>query len=42
MEPRFDKIDAELRLHRWMIGTAILLVLGVYPVLWHIIQRLPT
>jgi hypothetical protein len=38
---RLNRVEGELRLHRWMIGFLIAIVLGVFALQWQILLRLP-
>jgi hypothetical protein len=42
MSERLNRVEWELRLHRWMIGFLIALVLGVFALQWQILLRLPS
>ena len=42
MSERLNRVEAELRLHRWMIGFLIAIVLGVFALQWQILLRLPS
>jgi hypothetical protein len=39
---RLNRVESELRLHRWMIGFLIAMVLGVFALQWQILLRLPS
>ena len=39
---RFGRLESEQRIHRWMIGFLIALVLGVFAMQWQILLRLPS
>jgi hypothetical protein len=39
---RLNRVEGELRLHRWMIGFLIAVVLGVFALQWQILLRLPS
>jgi hypothetical protein len=39
---RLNRVESELRLHRWMIGFLIAMVLGVFALQWLILLRLPS
>ena len=39
---RLNRVEGELRLHRWMIGFLIAMVLGVFALQWQILLRLPS
>jgi hypothetical protein len=39
---RLNRVESELRLHRWMIGFLIAIVLGVFALQWQILLRLPS
>ena len=39
---RLNRVESELRLHRWMIGFLVALVLGVFALQWQILLRLPS
>jgi hypothetical protein len=39
---RFSRVEAEQRVHRWMIGFLIALVVGVFALQWQILLRLPS
>jgi hypothetical protein len=39
---RMGRMEGELRLHRWMIGFLIAIVLGVFALQWQILLRLPS
>jgi hypothetical protein len=41
MSERLNRMAGELRLHRWMIGFLIAVVLGVFALQWQILLRLP-
>jgi hypothetical protein len=41
MSERLNRVEGELRLHRWMIGFLIAIVLGVFALQWQILLRLP-
>ena len=41
MSERLNRVEGELRLHRWMIGFLIA-VLGVFALQWQILLRLPS
>jgi hypothetical protein len=41
MSERLNRVEGELRLHRWMIGFLIAVVLGVFALQWQILLRLP-
>jgi hypothetical protein len=42
MSARFSEVESEQRVHRWMIGFLIALVLGVFALQWQILLRLPS
>lgn len=42
MSERLNRMEGELRLHRWMIGFLIAVVLGVFALQWQILLRLPS
>jgi hypothetical protein len=42
MSERLNRVEGELRLHRWMIGFLIAIVLGVFALQWQILLRLPS
>ena len=42
MGERLNRVEGELRLHRWMIGFLIAVVLGVFALQWQILLRLPS
>lgn len=42
MGERMGRVENELRLHRWMIGFLIAVVLGVFALQWQILLRLPS
>ena len=42
MSDRLNRVEGELRLHRWMIGFLIAVVLGVFALQWQILLRLPS
>jgi hypothetical protein len=42
MSERLNRVGGELRLHRWMIGFLIALVLGGFALQWQILLRLPS
>jgi hypothetical protein len=42
MSERFSHVESEQRIHRWMIGVVIALVLGVFALQWQILLRLPS
>lgn len=39
---QLNRVDSELRLHRWMIGFLIAEVLGGFALQWQILLRLPS
>jgi hypothetical protein len=39
---RLKQVEGEPRLHRWMIGFLIAVVLGVFALQWQILSRLPS
>jgi hypothetical protein len=42
MSEPLNRVEGELRLHRWMIGFLIAVVLGVFALQWQILLRLPS
>ena len=42
MSERLNWVEGELRLHRWMIGFLIAVVLGGFALQWQILLRLPS
>jgi hypothetical protein len=42
MSERLNRVDGELRLHRWMIGFLIAVVLAVFALQWQLLLRLPS
>ena len=42
MSERLNWVEGELRLHRWMIGFLIAVVLAVFALQWQILLRLPS
>ncbi len=42
MSERFSRVEGEQRVHRWMIGFLIAVVLGVFALQWQILLRLPS
>jgi hypothetical protein len=39
---RLNRVEGELRLHCWMFGFLIAVVLGVFALQWQILLRLPS
>ena len=37
----FQRIVTALTVLKWMVGTNIVLTLGMLGILWHVLQRLP-
>jgi hypothetical protein len=42
LSERFSHVEGEQRIHRWMIGVVIALVLGVFALQGQILLRLPS
>jgi hypothetical protein len=42
MSERLNRVEGELRLHRWMVGFLIAVVLAVFALQWQILLRLPS